>query len=313
MVSRKSSKRAQPGGGQPACAGCEHLEHAVQAARSELQADLELQTTQEQVASGGEPATIVVRAQERGHAAGRGQRARQRDARPRTAGREPPAGKPPRRKRGRQPGSPTPPRVKHPHLPTVVERLDVPEADRCCQHCGTPYQPCGYKVSWLFEIDWEAVRRKLLRLRYRPACACSAARPVIASPAPRLGTSQLGASVWAWCLVQVYALFRPQAAVARDLGHLGLRVPLSTLSAGLRRLSHLFEPLEEAIAAYQRQRRWRRRTRPPGRCSAWPRATRTTRTRRPAGGRSRRAGCGSAWPAARCACGCWKAGAWTRP
>ena len=247
----------------------------MQAARSELQAkdlelqikDLELQTTQEQVAAlqaqvANLQRSLFGRKSEAtppggDSAPGSGTPApappdeKPPDEKP--PDEEPPAGKPPRRKRGRQPGSPTPPRVKHPHLPTVVERLDVPEADRCCQHCGTPYQPCGYKVSWLFEIDWEAVRRKLLRLRYRPACACSAARPVIASPAPRLGTSQLGASVWAWCLVQVYALFRPQAAVARDLGHLGLRVPLSTLSAGLRRLSHLFEPLEEAIAAYQRQ------------------------------------------------------------
>ena len=196
----------------------------------------------------------------------------------------------------------------------MVERLDVPEADRCCQHCGTPYQPCGYKVSWLFEIDWEAVRRKLLRLRYRPACACSAARPVIASPAPRLGTSQLGASVWAWCLVQVYALFRPQAAVARDLGHLGLRVPLSTLSAGLRRLSHLFEPLEEAIAAVPAAAAGGAGGRDllagaaPGRERRGQQGPAGRR-----GGRSRRAGCGSAWPAARCACGCWKAGAWTRP
>ena len=206
--------------------------NAVQAARSELQAkDLELQTTQEQVAAlQAQVANLQPLFGRKSEATPPGGDSAPGSGTPAPAppdeeppdeeppDEEPPAGKPPRRKRGRQPGSPTPPRVKHPHLPTVVERLDVPEADRCCQHCGTPYQPCGYKVSWLFEIDWEAVRRKLLRLRYRPACACSAARPVIASPAPRLGTSQLGASVWAWCLVQVYALFRPQAAVARDLG-----------------------------------------------------------------------------------------------
>ena len=59
--------------------------------------------------------------------------------------------------------------------------------------------------------------------------------------------------MWAWCLVQVYALFRPQAAVARDLAALGLRVPPSTLSTGLRRLAHLFEPLDAAIGEYQQQ------------------------------------------------------------
>ena len=126
----------------------------------------------------------------------------------------------------------------------AVERLDVPESERRCPCCGTAYEPCGYKISWLYEIDWKALARKLLRQRYRPACGCAAAR---------LGPTQLGISVWAWCLVQVYALFRPQAAVARDLQALGLRVPLSTLSQGLRRLSHLCEALDAAIARCQRQ------------------------------------------------------------
>ena len=39
--------------------------------------------------------------------------------------------------------------------------------------------------------------------------------------------------------------------MARDLLAIGLRLPQSTLSAGLRRLSRLFEPLEAAIARYQ--------------------------------------------------------------
>ena len=129
----------------------------------------------------------------------------------------------------------------------------MPAADRCCPCCGTAYVPNGYKASWLYEIDWNVIMRKILRLRYKPACGCAAARPVIAKPAPRLGSSQLGPSVWAWCLVQVYWLFRPQAAVARDLEALGLRIPASTLSQGLRRLSHLFEPLEAAIRQRQRE------------------------------------------------------------
>ena len=138
-------------------------------------------------------------------------------------------------------------------LPETIERRDVPAADRCCPSCGTAYVPNGYKASWLYEIDWNVIMRKILRLRYKPACGCAAARPVIAKPAPRLGSSQLGPSVWAWCLVQVYWLFRPQAAVARDLEALGLRIPASTLSQGLRRLSHLFEPLEAAIRQRQRE------------------------------------------------------------
>ena len=166
-----------------------------------------------------------------------------------SAGEAPPSG--PRRKRGRQPGSPTPPRRKRPGLPEILEWLGVPESQRRCADCGTAYVPCGHKTSEMYEMVWQALRRKVVRQRYRPGCKCASARPVIAPPAPRLGTSQLGPSVWAWCLVQVYGQFRPQAAVARDLGQLGLPVPESTLSAGLRRLAHLFEPLDAAIGAYQ--------------------------------------------------------------
>ena len=135
----------------------------------------------------------------------------------------------------------------------VLEWLDVPAQERRCADCGTAYVPCGHKISWLYELAWNALVRKVVRQRYCPDCKCSSARPVSAPPAPRLGTSQLGTSVWAWCLVQVYALFRPQAAVARDLAALGLRVPPSTLSTGLRRLAPLFEPLDAAIGEYQQQ------------------------------------------------------------
>ena len=159
----------------------------------------------------------------------------------------------PRRQRGRQPGSPTPPREQRPDLPVVFEWLDVPEQERRCPDCGTAYVACGHKISWLYELAWNALVCKVVRQRYCPDCDCGSARPVSAPPAPRLGTSQLGTSVWAWCLVQVYALFRPQAAVARDLAALGLRVPQSTLSTGLRRLAQLFEPLDAAIGEYQQQ------------------------------------------------------------
>ena len=135
----------------------------------------------------------------------------------------------------------------------VFEWLDVPAQERRCPDCGTAYVPCGHKISWLYALVWNALVRKVVRQRYGPDCDCCAARPVIAPPAPRLGSSQLGTSVWAGCLVQVYALFRPQAAVARDLAALGLRVPQSTLSTGLRRLAQLFEPLHAAIGESPQQ------------------------------------------------------------
>ena len=80
----------------------------------------------------------------------------------------------------------------------------MPEQERRCADCGTAHVACGHKISWLYELSCNALVRKLVRQRYCPDCDCGSARPVSAPPAPRLGTSQLSTSVWAWCLVQVY-------------------------------------------------------------------------------------------------------------
>ena len=170
---------------------------------------------------------------------------------------QPPAGGQPDRKkrgrkRGRKRGTPNPGRVGHADLPVRDELLDLPEDERCCPSCGKAYVRSGTEASWLYEMDWQAVARRIRRQQYRPACSCAAARSVLAPPAPRLGErTQLGTSVWGWFLVQVFCLFRAQAAAARDLAALGLRVPVSTLSQGLRRMARLFQPIDQAIARRQ--------------------------------------------------------------
>ncbi len=170
---------------------------------------------------------------------------------------QPPAGGQPDRKkrgrkRGRKRGTPNPGRVGHADLPVRDELLDLPEDERCCPSCGKAYVRSGTEASWLYEMDWQAVARRIRRQQYRPACSCAAARSVLAPPAPRLGErTQLGTSVWGWFLVQVFLLFRAQAAAARDLAALGLRVPVSTLSQGLRRMARLFQPIDQAIARRQ--------------------------------------------------------------
>ncbi len=265
MGRTKSSKNGQPVGGRTACARCEQLQRELDAAQSDLQAAQEREAGL-QARLANLQRSLFGRKSEATPAGEDDPSATARVAADPSADETPSAETPapgpsesedpavrPRRKRGREPGSPTPPREQRPGLPVVLEWLDVPEQERRCPDCGTAYVRCGHKTSWLYEMVWNALVRKVVRQRYGPDCDCSAARPVIAPPAPRLGTSQLGTSVWAWCLIQVYALFRPQAAVARDLAALGLRVPHSTLSTGLRRLAHLFEPLDAAIGAYQQQ------------------------------------------------------------
>ena len=218
MGRTKSNKKGQPVGGRTACARCEQLQRALdaaesksQATQSELQAtQCELQASQEREAKLEAQLANLQRAQfgrksETTPASGDepsapdGVSAEGSADTPAVA--DTPASKAaadrPRRKRGRQAGSPTPPRERRPDLSAVSEWLDVPAHERCCAKCGTAYVACGYKISWLYEMAYQALARKLLRLRYRPGCECASARPVIAPPVARLGTSQLGTSVWA--------------------------------------------------------------------------------------------------------------------
>ncbi len=80
--------------------------------------------------------------------------------------------------RGRAGGAPVGPRRARPHrrrgrrpdLPVVFEWLDVPAQERRCADCGTAYVACGYKISWLYEMAYKALVRKVLRRRYCPGC-----------------------------------------------------------------------------------------------------------------------------------------------
>ncbi len=154
-----------------------------------------------------------------------------------------------KRKRGRQPGSATPPRRDRSRLPKIPEPLELPEHERRCAQCDTPFVRCGTKSSKIFEMHLAALAREIERQCYEPGCACAPPGRLVAPPAPRLWSgTQLGTSVWAWSVVQVFHMHRPQAAVARELDAIGLGMAPATLARGLQRLALLVQPLEQAIA-----------------------------------------------------------------
>ena len=153
------------------------------------------------------------------------------------------------RKRGRQPGSATPPRRDRSRLPKTPELLELHEHERRCAQCGKPFVRCGTKRSKIYEIHLAALAREILRQCYEPGCRCAPPGRRIAPPAPRLWNgTQLGTGVWAWSVVQVFHMHRPQAAVARELDAIGLGMAPATLAQGLQRLGRLVKPLEQAIA-----------------------------------------------------------------
>ena len=165
-----------------------------------------------------------------------------------------PAAMKPKRRRGRQPGSPPPQRVQRPHVPTQTERDELPAEERQCPQCGQPYRTAGCERSELYEIGFDVLRREIERVRYRPTCQCPEASEVSAPPVPRLlPHTTLGVSVWADALVQVFAFYRTQAGLLRDWAALGMRIPPSTLSSGLRRQRPLFEDVIAALDAHVAQ------------------------------------------------------------
>ncbi len=127
--------------------------------------------------------------------------------------------------------------------------MELPEHERRCAQCDTPFVRCGTKSSKIFEIHLAAIAREIERQCYEPGCACAPPGRLLAPPAPRLWNgTQLGTSVWAWSVVQVFHMHRPQAAVARELDAIGLGMAPATLARGLQRLARLVQPLEQAIA-----------------------------------------------------------------
>lgn len=159
--------------------------------------------------------------------------------------------------RGQRKGKPSPGRRPRTDLEVHMEELEPPEELCRCPECNLPYGRHGKVVSEVHEIEVKAHTRRVERIRYRPVCECPGAQEALAPPPPRLfpGTPY-GVSVWSWYLVQAYALKRPQRAVARELGLLGLEVPAGTLAGHQQDFLRLFEPLEAEIARRQQDSAW---------------------------------------------------------
>ena len=119
--------------------------------------------------------------------------------------------------------------------------------------CGQPYAPNGAEESTLVEIEVKAHKRVIRRPRWRRTCECaSSPMEVSAPPVPRLFPRTLyGTSFWARFLFEHCACFRPVHRVAAWMSAQGLTVSPGTLADSVSRFVPLFEPVVEAILAYQ--------------------------------------------------------------
>jgi len=158
------------------------------------------------------------------------------------------------RNRGQQPGSKGHGRSERSALPVVAEAHDLRAEAQRCPACGTAFLPFpGAEESSIIEVQVQAHRRRIQRLRYQKMCQCPRVPGIVtAPPAPRLiPQSPLGVSIWTRVLLDKYLYGRPTHRFCEELRHHGLPLAPGTLTDGLQKIAVLFEPVVQALYARQ--------------------------------------------------------------
>jgi transposase len=156
-----------------------------------------------------------------------------------------------RRRRGQQPGAAGHGRRRHEHLPAQLEEYDLGETEKHCEVCGLAFASFeGTEDAELVEVEVGAYRRLIRRRRYLRRCRCPGQPGVITAPAPGklIRKGSLGVSVWVLVLLDKFLFQRPTYRLLLDLRlSYGLDIAQGTLTAGLKRLVPLIEPLYQGI------------------------------------------------------------------
>jgi transposase len=161
-----------------------------------------------------------------------------------------------KRPRGQQKGNKLPTRRDYSHLPVITEERILSPQEACCSCCGKPFAPGGYEEdSSIIEIEVKAYRRRIRRRRYRRLCSCQGQPRIVAAPVAGrlLPHSRFGVSVWVQVLLDKYNYCRPTAKQLDDLRSHGLDLSAGTITGDLKRLAHLFEPLQQKLLHRSRE------------------------------------------------------------
>lgn len=156
----------------------------------------------------------------------------------------------PKRSRGHQPNTPGPRRRDHSHLPVVQELVELPDDQCLCPKCGKLREEMAEtEDSELIEIDVRAYRRRIRRKRYRATCDCPEIPCTLTAPAPPklIPKGRYGISVWVHVLLDKFASYRATANLIEQLKVYDLALPPGTVTAGLKRLAPLLNPIYQAL------------------------------------------------------------------
>ncbi len=139
----------------------------------------------------------------------------------------------------------------------VADKIDLPEDDKKCAHCGLPHlrNPALDESSDVIEVEVSAHIRRYHRPAYsrNPGCSCEDTKAIVtAPPPPRLiPRSGYGVSFWVEIILGKYRYGQPTHRYLQDLADQALPVSPGTIAGGLKRLCALLEPVYESLYCKQ--------------------------------------------------------------
>jgi len=139
-------------------------------------------------------------------------------------------------------------------LPRFEVFWDFPEGGYCCPGCGEPFTPLG--DHWSGEqLDWQVIIRLVANCqrRYKRECRCPGPATVMAPGPPKaVGKGLFTNGFTAMLLVERFEAGRSANSLVTGLARQGAEISAATLAGTVAQAGALLAPLEDAIAARNR-------------------------------------------------------------
>ena len=139
-------------------------------------------------------------------------------------------------------------------LPRFEVFWDFPGGGYCCPECGEPFSLLG--DHWSGEqLDWQVIIRLVANCqrRYKRECRCEGPATVMAPGPPKaIGKGLFTNGFIAMLLVERFEAGRSANSLATGLARQGAEISPATLAGTVAQAGRLLAPVEEAIAARNR-------------------------------------------------------------
>ena len=139
-------------------------------------------------------------------------------------------------------------------LPRFEVFWDFPGGGYCCPECGEPFTPLG--DHWSGEqVDWQVIIRLVANCqrRYKRQCECEGPQTVTAPGPPKaIGKGLFTNGFTAMLLVERFEAGRSANSLVKGLARQGAEISPATLAGTVAQAGRLLAPVEDAIAARNR-------------------------------------------------------------